>query len=434
MSESRVSHHPSGSRRTLSSSTASVWALLLGIFVLMLGNGLQGSLLGVRAGQEAFGSGVTGLVMSCFFVGFLVGSAWTPRAVVRVGHIRVFAALTALASVAILVHAVFPTPFVWAGMRLVTGLCYAGIFVVAESWLNASADNENRGQLLAVYTLTTFLGMGGGQFLLRLADTQRADLFILASILISVAVVPMLLSATPAPQSDRNDSVGLRKLVRVCPLGTFGIFAAGLANGSIFGMGAVYAHEVGMSINGVAAFMGALIVGGAALQLPIGKLADIFDRRLVMTITTILAAAAALIADAAVNMSMLWFLVTMGLFGGLGLSLYSLSLAFTNDFLEPSELLGASSDLILALGIGSIIGPLAVGFIMDRFGPSGFFWWLFLVFGFFGLYALWRIKSVPALPMEEQGPYMVVPTQTPTLDLATEHIQEVDTKTDADAL
>ncbi|WP_081859174.1 MFS transporter [Desulfohalovibrio reitneri] len=411
------------SKRQALVAARSVWVLLFGICLLMLGNGLQGSLLGVRATQEGFGGGLTGLVMSGFFAGFLLGSRWTPSAVRSVGHVRVFAALASVASVSILVHAVFVTPLVWGVMRFLTGLCLAGVYVVAESWLNDRAGNGSRGQLLAIYMVVTFLGMGGGQFLLNAADPGGAELFILASVLISLAVVPMLLTAAPVPESGAVDPVGLRRLFQVSPLGTVGTFVAGITNGTVFGMGAVYAHQAGLSVAEVALFMGVLIAGGAVFQYPVGMLSDIFDRRVVIMGVAFAAAGVAVAAQWAAGWSEGWLLALVGLFGGLALAVHSLCLAYTNDSLYSSEMVAASSGLVLVLGAGSILGPPVVGWLMDVLGPGGFFWWLALVHVAIGLYTLWRIVYHSGTPAEEQGPYVAMPAQAS--QFATEAAEEV---------
>ena len=395
------------------------WPLFFGIGLLMLGNGLQGSLLGLRATQEGFGSVLTGLVMASFFLGFLVGSTWTAGAIRRVGHVRVFAALASLASISILVHGVFVEPLVWAAMRLVTGFCYAGIFVVAESWLNSKSTNRTRGQMLSFYMITTFAGMGGGQLMLNMADPEGTDLFILVSVLISMAVLPILLSASPAPTPEGPGKVGLKRLYSVSPLGVFGTFAAGVVNGSVFGMGAVYARESGFSVAEVSIFMGALIVGGAMLQWPIGRLSDIVDRRLVITLATFAAAAMAIAAGMAAAVTLPWFLALVAVFGGLSFSLHSLSLAYTNDYLEPSEMVGASGGLVVVLGAGSIIGPTIVGLTIGTVGPTGFFWWLALVHVSVGAFALWRMTRREGMPIEDQGPYVAIPTTPSSVAVTT---------------
>jgi MFS family permease len=389
-----------------------VWALLFGVALLMLGNGLQGSLLGIRAAEEGFHSRLIGWIMAGFFMGFLLGSGLTPRAINRVGHIRVFAALAATASIVILLHAVLIHPLVWALMRFLTGLCYAGIFVVAESWLNNSADNTTRGRLLGLYMVTTFLGMGGGQLLLNLGDPSSADLFILASILISFSVIPMLLSAAPAPGIHSERSVGLRRLYRQSPLGMVGTFAAGITNGSVFGMGAVYATAAGLSVSEVALFMGILITGGAVFQYPLGKISDRFDRHTIIIGVSFAAAAIALAASMARLLPVSLTLAFAGLFGGLGLTNHSLCIAHANDSIDSDEILAASSTLVLVLGVGSIIGPVIVGYSMDLIGPPGFFLFLTIVHIAIGLFALHPSTRSVLRDHEEQSHYVAVPTQT----------------------
>jgi MFS family permease len=393
-------------------AAAGVWPLLVGIALLLMGNGLQASLLGVRAELEQFGSTLTGVVMSGYFVGFLFGSTWTPRAVQRVGHIRVFAALAALASVAIIVHSLIVNPVVWGLMRTLTGLCYAGLYVVAESWLNARSDNATRGRLLSLYMVISFIGLGGGHLTLNIADPAAHDLFMIVSVVISVAVVPILLSATRAPRSEQPERVGLLALYKISPLGLLGTFATGIANGAVFTMGAVYARSEGLSVAEVSLFMAAIIAGAAVFQWPIGKLSDHFDRRGVITGTTFAAALLALAADRVATVSDTGLLLAVFLFGGMTLSLYSLCVAYTNDHMSNDQLIAASSGLVLANGIGAILGPSIAGLSMDLLGASGFFAWLFVVHAGIGLFGIWRMTRRASPSAEEQGPYVAVPSRS----------------------
>lgn len=392
-----------------------VWALLFGMALLMLGNGLQGSLLGLRASAEGFGDSVTGFVMSGYFVGFLAGSTLTPRAVRRVGHVRAFAALASLASIAILVHSVFVTPLIWGLMRLVTGFAYAGLYVVAESWLNDRATNELRGRLLSIYLVVSFVGMGGGQLLLNVADPGRHDLFILVSIIVSFALVPILLSATRQPDSGAPEPLGIRRLYRISPLGTVGCFATGIANGTIFGMGAVYARSSGLTVSEVSLFMGALIVGGAVLQWPIGKLSDRVDRRKVITAVALAAAGLAAGAVAMARVSDIGLLVVAVALGGTVLSLYSLFIAYTNDHLEPRQMVAASSGLVLATGIGAILGPSTTGLVMDLSGPDGFLWYLCVIHLGIAGFSVYRMTRRAAPAGETQSSYVATATRTAPL-------------------
>lgn len=386
-----------------------VWPLLFGICLLMLGNGLQGSLVGLRADIEGFGRAATGVIMGGFYGGFLAGSMWTPRAVRFVGHVRVFAALSAVASASILAHAIAVNALAWGVIRVVMGFCFAGIVVVAEHWLNDRAPLEARGQVLSVYMAISFAGVGGGQFLLNVAEPRSAALFIIVSILISLAAVPLLLSAKPSPDMSLPRPVTLRRLYAASPLGTVGTFVAGVANGTVFGMGAVYAGAEGFSVSQTALFMGSLVAGAAVLQWPIGRLSDVVGRRRVITGVTLLAGTAALVADRIAGGAGLASMLPIALVGGLSLSIHSLSLAYTNDYLERDELVAASGGLVLALGIGSIAGPVAVGGLMTLLGPSAFFYVLAANHVALGAFALWRATQREALPEDEQAPYVAAP-------------------------
>jgi MFS family permease len=395
-------------------AVSGTWALLLGMALLMIGNGLQGTLLGVRASLESFATSTTGILMSGYYVGFLAGSALAPRLVARVGHVRVFGALASLASVAILVHALFVGPATWLAMRLMSGFAYAGLYVVAESWLNEEATNATRGRLLSVYMVVSLGGVALGQVLLNLADPRGPDLFVLVSVLVSLGLVPMLLSASRTPAFEAPSAVGLRELYDVSPTGVVGMFITMIAQGAFFGMGAVYASEVGLSVGEISLFMGLALVGGVLLQWPIGRLSDAFDRRQVIVAASLLAAflafAAALLGD---EVPRLPLFVLVSLFGGVLLPMYSLCIAYTNDYLRPDQMVDASGTLVLVGGLGACFGPISAGLAMAAFGPAAFFWWQGLTSAGIGAFALYRMTRRPALPLTEQGAYVATPRTTP---------------------
>ena len=396
---------------------AASWALFLGLALMMIGNGLQGTLVGVRATLEAFPDTATGLIMSGYFIGFLAGSVLAPRLLLRVGHVRVFAAFAALASAVVLLHAVFVEPLTWTLVRIVTGLCYAGLYVVAESWLNDRATNETRGQLLAVYVAIMLCGMGAGQLLLNLADPGSFELFILVSVLVSLAVVPILLSAGPMPTFETPRRVGLAELYRVSPLGVIGTLGTGAANAVLVGMGAVYAGRMGLTTGEISIFMAAMFAGGVILQWPLGRLSDRFDRRLVITTVTLAAGAAALAGIVVASISIAVLVALVCLLGGLSLAMYPLCIAHTNDYLEPDQMVAASASLVLVSGIGASFGPFVAGAVMGGVGPSGYFWCLAVVHLAVGGFALYRMARRPALPLDEQGPY--APMASPASPVAT---------------
>ncbi len=391
------------------SVVAGAWPLLLGMAVIMLGNGLQGTLLGLRATLEGFGTVVTGFVMAGYSVGFLGGSLLVPRFVRTVGHVRVFAALASLASAAALLHAVFVDPLPWGLFRLLYGFCLAGIFVVAESWLNDRASNETRGGLLSAYMVISIGGMGAGQLLLNLANPLGPELFILVSVLLSLALVPMALSARGQPRIETPEPVSLGRLYATSPLGVVGCLGSGLAYGAFFGMGAVYGRAIGLSVGDVSLFIAIAMAGTVAFQWPIGRLSDRFDRRQVIIWTTFAAAAAALAAIPAAETSRELLFVASFAYGGTSLPLYSLCVAHTNDHLPPPQMVAASATLVLIQGIGMSLGPVIGAAAMAHVAPAG----LLLVaagahaaIGAFGLYRTVRREPVP---LERQREYPPTP-------------------------
>jgi MFS family permease len=386
----------------------SCWALLLGIALMMLGNGLQGSLLGIRASLEGFPTTVTGILMSGYFAGFLVGSVLTPKMVARVGHVRVFAALASLASSAILIHVVWINPTSWTAIRLISGFCYAGLYVVCESWLNDQATNQTRGQLLSVYMVVMLGGAAAGQGLLNVADPAGPNLFILVSVLVSLSLIPMLLSTGRTPLFEAPRPVGIRQLYRVSPTGVVGYFGTMMANGAYFGMGAVYGREIGLSVRDISVFVSLIMLGGMFLQWPLGRLSDAWDRRRVLTGVTFAAALFALLASAAAEHSLLGLFVLTALFGGTTLPLYSLCIAYTNDYLDRDQIVQASGTLVLIGGIGAVFGPITAALAMQSFGPPGFFWWMATIHAAIGLFALYRMTRRAAMPLAEQGSYVAV--------------------------
>lgn len=387
------------------------WALFLGMALIMLGNGLQGSLLGVRAAIEDFDITTTGLIMSGYFVGLIVGAIVVPKIVGRVGHIRSFGALASLASTSILVHVVFIDPWVWWGMRLTTGFAYAGIYIVAESWLNDAADNNSRGQLLSFYMLISLGGLAGGQFMLNIASPTGFDLFILISVLVSIAVIPILTSVGRAPSFEATESVGFLQLYRVSPLGVLGILICGISMGAIFGMGAVYASNIGLTVREVSFFMASLIIGGIVLQYPIGRISDLVGRRQAIIGTCMMGAVVSFIA--AINSSDGWQLyLLIALVGGLSFPLYSLCVAHTNDYLSPSQMVAASGTLVLANGLGASLGAPITALAMENFGAQAFFQTNGGALAAVGVYALWRATRREAISTEDAGDFVVM-TPTP---------------------
>ena len=385
---------------------ATSWPLLLGMGVLMLGAGLQATLLGLRATLEGFPTVVTGLVMSCYYVGYVLGTRIAPPLLRQMGHIRVFATLAAIASVAILVQGCFVNPWSWGAMRLLSGLCFAGIYVVAESWLNDRASRANRGRLFAMYMLVLYGGLGLAQFLLVLSDPRTPIPFMLVSVLISLAMVPIVVSAQPVPEHTVPSKVRLRDLYGNSPLGVVAVAVSGVISAVIFSMGPVYAQLSGLETHGVAAFMGVSILAAVVTQYPIGRLSDRMDRRTVIFGVCTLAMLVSGSIVAFPRMPHALFLCLAALFSGFALTLYSLSVSHVNDKLEPKQMVAASSALLLLNGTAAAIGPVIAGSLMNVFGPPAYFATFAALTGSLAIYDLWRKSRRRPVPPAQKGPFV----------------------------
>lgn len=393
-------------------------SLLLGMALLMLGAGLQGTLLGVRATLEGFPAAVTGTVMAFYYVGYVAGSLAAPPLVQRVGHIRVFAALTSVASVTILLQGVFVDAVSWAVLRAGSGLCFAGIYVVAESWLNDRAENRTRGALLAVYMVVLYMGLGLGQFLLNLADPSSSRLFILVSVLISIAVVPIALTAQRAPELSLPQRADFRELWRISPLGVAGVFASGATAGTVFALGPVYAAG-SFGTAGISAFMAFSILATVVAQLPLGHFSDRVDRRSVLAAMSVIAATAAGAALLTLDVALPLFFFAAAVCGGLSMSMYSLAVSHINDHLRPEQMVAASGTLILVNGLGAVFAPIAVGTAMQWSGDAAYFGALAAMHVGFAAYAVWRKTRTLPVPSEDKSPFVArEPQAVPTGRLA----------------
>lgn len=391
---------------------ASTWPVLLGMGVLMLGGGLQGTLTGVRATLEHFPTFTTGLVMASYYIGYSGGSVVAPGLVHRVGHIRVFAALTAIACATILLQGAWIDPFVWAWLRLVSGFCFAGIYVVAESWLNERAANQHRGSLLAIYMLVLYGGLGIGQFLLNLSDPTSPYLFMLIAGLIAIALVPMALSATQAPEITVATKLPVRELYRISPLGTVAVAVSGMVSGIIFGLGPVYAGLLGMQPAAIANFMAACIFAAVLTQWPVGRLSDRAERRSVLVSVCVLAALVALAAVIFADARPARLTAAFAAFGGLALTLYSLACSNLNDHLHASQRVAASSTIILVNGAGAVLGPVVIAALMQPFGPHAYFTGLAALMAALGIFGLWRKHKRAPVPPEQKSRFVTAQPQS----------------------
>ncbi|MGE4610688.1 MAG: MFS transporter [Paracoccaceae bacterium] len=398
------------------------WPILLGMMLLMAGNGLQGTLLGLRGAIEGFSPTTMSIIMSGYFLGLLAGSYSTPELIRRVGHVRVFAALGSLISAAFILYAAIPDPIVWTVMRVLVGFSFAGVYVVAESWLNAAATNETRGQALSAYVIVQMVGIVAAQVLLNFADVGGYTLFVLMSVMVSISFMPILLSTTTAPVFHASKRMSLKELYIVSPLGCVGIFLLGGIFAILFGMASVYGTEARLSIREISIFVGLIYLSGLIWQYPIGWISDRMDRRLLIMILTGAGSLAILVGLLFTEYRIVLYILSF-IVGGVSNPLYSLIIAYTNDYLEPDDMASASGGLIFISGIGSVSMPLLVGWAMTRFGPNTYFIFLAVLLGSIAGYAAYRTTRRAPTPVDETSAYAaVLPQASP---IAVEVAQEV---------
>lgn len=374
------------------------WPLLTGVMLLMVGNGIQGTLLGIRGNVEGFTTYQLSYVMAAYFLGFLFGSWAAPRMIRRVGHVRVFAALGSFVSAILVIYPVYPDWVVWTVLRVFAGFCFSGIYITAESWINNTATNETRGQALSAYMIVQMLGIIASQVLLNLPDPSGFALFILPSVLVSLAFMPVLLAPTPAPEFGQTRRLSFRRLFALSPLGCAGMLLTGGIFSAMFGMASVWGAQVGLTLGQISVFVGALYVGGLVLQYPIGWASDRFDRRkLIMGLSV--AAALVMIVAAFVPLPFAGLIVVAVLLGGITNPVYALLIAHTNDFMSREHMAGASAGLIFLNGFGAIFGPTSTGWMMEEIGPSGFFLFIGVLYILLAAYAVYRMarRSAPSV-------------------------------------
>ncbi|KAA8610342.1 MFS transporter [Salipiger aestuarii] len=392
---------------------SSVWALLVGIVFIMLGNGMQFTLIGLRGDIEGFSPAQLAVITSGYFAGFLLGAQGTPRMIRRVGHVRVFAALGSFMSAGLIAFPLLTDPIAWTVLRLLVGFCMSGVYVTAESWLNDASTNATRGKVLSAYMIAQTLGLIGAQGLLTLGDAATSVLFIGASILVSVSFAPILLSVSPVPAAAITRPMSLPRLFSFAPLSTVGILILGGSYSTLLGMGAVFGTQAGLSRNEIALFAAMPFAGALLLQYPIGWLSDRIDRRLLITGCAVIGTAASALGwiggDDPVPLFAAAFIA-----GGVTTPLYALFLAYTNDYITVEDMPAASGGLVFTFGIGAIGGPFLTGWAMQAISPYAYWLALAPTFAAIALYAAWRMTRRDSVQVSDTESYLgVLPSASP---------------------
>jgi len=383
----------------LTTALAPVSALLFSVSLLLMGNGLQGTLLPIRGNMESFTPIALGLLGTAYFLGFAFGCVHGPLLVRRSGHIRAYLAMTSLASVVALLHALYVDPVAWWALRAVTGYCFAILYIVIESWLNARSNNRTRGTVFSIYTAINLTVITAGQMMLGLADPESFSLFAFAAILVSLAALPIAFTGSASPEQPEFVRPRIAKLFRISPVGAAGCFAVGLANGAFWTLGPVFAQNEGFNLNEIAVFMSAVVLGGALAQWPLGSLSDRIDRRIVMVVAAIIAIVAALVLMVVPAADKLMMVMAGAVFGAGAFPLYALAVAHANDYADATQSVEVTSGLLLLYGMGAAAGPLLASLWREVLNAPSLFFFTAAVHVVLIGYVVWRItQRVPADP------------------------------------
>jgi MFS family permease len=389
--------------------------LLGGLSILLIGFGLLGTLLGVRATIEAFSNMETGIIMAGYYAGYIIGTWQGPRIVRRVGHIRTFAAFAALGAASTLLFGLFNDAWIWLLLRMLNGASMVGLYMVVESWLNGQTPVGSRGRVFAIYMVTTLLALASGQFLLLVYDPATLAPFALATVLIILAIIPVAIARVTEPSIEAHEHLPLIRLFKLSPFGMAGVFGAGVVNGAFWGMTAVFGARLGLSDASIVMLMSATIIGGALLQLPIGHLSDRHDRRVVLLLVSLSAAIMAAFAGYMVLREWQGLPLVAFLYGGLMFAVYAIGVAHTNDHLTPGQVLGATRGLLLVYGLGALMGPIAGGLLMDQVGPVGLPFMSAAALLLLSGYGVFRMARRAPIPLEEQAEFVPLARTSPVV-------------------
>ncbi len=384
-------------------------ALLLGSAFLTFAGGVNALILPIRGEIEGFTAASLGLLGTGWAIGYVAGCLRTPALVARVGHIRAFGAMCAIAAIAVLMSLVAISPQVWVPVRAISGFCFAGAAMIVESWLNERSEAASRGRVFGIYTMVNLAATTAGQLVLTLGDARGFFFFVLAAMVYCLALLPTAISATSTPKPLTRVSLNLPALWRNSPIAVVAVFMVGVSNASFGTLAAVYGARIGLSLGNIALFASIPILAGAVAQVPVGIASDRFDRRKVL----IAIAVGALVADALFLVLGLTgpavVLTISALFGATVYAMYPVIVAHANDHARPGSFIQVSGGLLLVFGVGSIVGPASAGYAMTAFGAAA----LFAVTGaahvLLILYAVVRLRTAPAVAQESKVPFQAKP-------------------------
>ncbi len=418
---------------TTKKTILSTWPIFAGILLLVLGNGLQATLIGVRGALIGLDTATLSAVLAAYYIGYISGCIITPKLVKNVGHVRVYAAFASCASAVALIYTLSDSPIAWAILRGFNGFSFAAIFIISESWLNAASTKKNRGQVLSIYMLTVFIALTGAQLLLNVADPKGFQLFVLNSVVLSLAIIPLSLSKRPQPRYEAPKSVSIPQLIRIAPLGIVGCFLAGMTSTAFLVIAPVYGVNEGMTPKEISFFMAMLVISGMILQYPAGWLSDKIDRRKMLVLILSLICIAGVCAGLLKMNDVIFFdFIAIAIMSGLMMTIYSTSATHVNDRLSEEEIVNASASIVLINGAGALIGPLIIGTTISIFGQMAFFFMPPLFCFITIIFAIFRIGLTDPVAPEDRGDYIAMPDKPSyiTAQMAAKVSQENHPKTE----
>ena len=390
-----------------------VAALFLSFGILLAGNGLQGTLLPVRAGIEDFSPFAIGIMGAAFYMGYILSCFWAPRVVARVGHIRSFTVFGTIASAAQLMHVVWVDPIPWWGLRFITGACLCGLYMVMESWINERAGKEHRGRILSFYQIVNLGAVTIGQVLLNLYDPAGFELFVVASVLVSVALVPVALTRTTAPQPLQQVRIRIPRVYAISPVGVIACLTVGLVNGAVWTIVPLFAQSALTSVAELSLFMSLLIIGGAVFQWPLGRWSDLIDRRWVVIVICVGGGFSALALMTFGDLARVVMYALAFVYGGFTFALYAIAIAHANDQAEPEDFVEIASTLILVFAIGAVVGPMLASVVVELADPNAFFAYSSAIHFLTAAFAFYRIQRRAAPLPEDKEDFVHVPRASP---------------------
>ena len=390
-------------------------APILSLVIVTLGSGFLTTLLTLRLHEAGSSTSAIGFLTAAYYLGMVVGSFRTHKLIRRVGNIRVYAAFAAVLAIAVMVQGLWVNGTAWVVLRFISGFCIAALYIAIESWMLVAAPPEKRGQILSLYMISFYAALGGGQFLLNVSNPDTLIPFCIIVILSALSIVPVSMTYAACPSSKEISALSFFRLYKISPSGVVGCFAAGLMTGVIYGLMPLFAKLLHFSTAYVSWVMGLIIFGAMALQFPIGKISDVVPRRKVLAIISFASLLLAVALAGTAYVSPLVFLVIAFIFGGVSFTLYPISISHTCDYLEDRDIVAATQGLLLANGIGSILGPLFAPIFIDVFGPVGLFIYFAIISGLLGVFFIWRRTQKSAPPVEEQRDFVAVPRTSPVM-------------------